>query len=133
MERSLNRLTYTAAIGAGMIVLALGFPGQERVALSAAAAAPSKPASSAVSVSGVTLRSVNLDFPDSDRMFEGPGADVVNNNCLSCHSAGMVLTQPRLSRAVWQAEVEKMRNTYRAPVDEKDVPAIADYLATLPR
>ena len=45
----------------------------------------------------------------------------------------MVLTQPRLSRAVWQAEVEKMRNTYRAPVNEKDVPAIADYLATLPR
>ena len=67
MERPLNRLAYAAAIGAGMIVLALGFPGQERVALSAAAAAPSKPASSAVSVSGVTLRSVNLDFPDSDR------------------------------------------------------------------
>jgi cytochrome c5 len=132
MERPLNRLASTAAVGAGMIVLALGFLGQERVA-SSAAAAQSKPASSAVSVSGVTLRSVNLDFPDSDRMFEGAGADVVNNNCLSCHSAGMVLTQPRLPRAVWQAEVEKMRNTYKAPVDEKDVPAIADYLATLPR
>ena len=82
---------------------------------------------------GVTLRSVNVDIPDRDRQFEGPGADVVNNNCLACHSAGMVLTQPRLSRAVWQAEVEKMRNTYKAPIDAADVPAIVDYLATLPR
>jgi hypothetical protein len=27
----------------------------------------------------------------------------------------MVLTQPHLSRADWQAEVEKMRNAYKAP------------------
>ena len=91
-----------------------------------------EPAPSAVSVSGVTLRSVNVDIPNRDRNFEGPGADVVNNNCLACHSAGMVLTQPRLPRAVWQAEVEKMRNTYKAPVDAEDIPAIVDYLASLP-
>jgi hypothetical protein len=34
---------------------------------------------------------------------------VVNGNCLACHSAGMVLTQPALSAAQWRAEVEKMR------------------------
>jgi mono/diheme cytochrome c family protein len=68
---------------------------------------------SAVSVNGVTLRSVNVDFPNTDRQYQGPGADVVNNNCLACHSAGMVLTQPRLLRAVWQGEVEKMRNPRR--------------------
>jgi hypothetical protein len=45
----------------------------------------------------------------------------------------MVLAQPRLSRSAWQAEVEKMRNTYEGPIDAKDVPAIVDYLATLPR
>ena len=131
MDRPLRRLADAAAIGAGMVVLAFGSLGQERVAASAAAAEPSKPAPSSVSVSGVTLRSVSVDFPDSDRMFEGPGADVVNANCLSCHSAGMVLTQPRVTRVVWQGEVEKMRNTYKAPVDEKDVPAIVDYLAGL--
>jgi mono/diheme cytochrome c family protein len=84
-----------------------------------------------VSVGDIALRSVKVDLPDSDRDFLGPGAAVVNNNCLACHSAGMVLTQPRLPRAVWQAEVEKMRNTYKAPVAAEDVPAIVDYLAKL--
>jgi hypothetical protein len=56
----------------------------------------------------------------------------VNNNCLVCHSAGMVLTQPRLPRAVWQAEVDKMRSTYKAPIAAEDVPAIVEYLAKLP-
>jgi hypothetical protein len=43
----------------------------------------------------------------------------------------MVLTQPRLSRSQWQAEVDKMRNTYKAPISATDVPAIVDYLANL--
>jgi hypothetical protein len=38
------------------------------------------------------LKSVKIDLPDSDRMFpDGPGSDAINNNCLACHSAGMVL------------------------------------------
>ncbi|HUC64807.1 MAG TPA: sulfite--cytochrome C oxidoreductase subunit B [Stellaceae bacterium] len=96
-----------------------------------AAAAPAASAPSTVTGSGVTLHSVNTNFPDSDRLFPGAGADAINNNCLACHSAGMVLTQPRLSRADWQAEVEKMRNFYKAPVDASDVPAIVDYLVGL--
>ena len=85
-----------------------------------------------VSADGVTLRSVEVDIPNRDRKFEGPGAGVVNDNCLTCHSAGMVLTQPRLARAAWQGEVEKMRNTFKAPIDAKDVTAIVDYLTSLP-
>ncbi len=61
-------------------------------------------------------------------MFSGPGSDTLNNNCLACHSAGMVLNQPALTAAAWQAEAEKMIHVYKAPVDEKDVPAIVDYL-----
>jgi hypothetical protein len=61
---------------------------------------------------GVTLQSVSLDLPTSDRSFPGGGAaDAINNNCLSCHSAGMVLNQPVLSRAARQAIVDKMRGT----------------------
>jgi hypothetical protein len=78
----------------------------------------------------VTLRSVSVDFPDPSNTFPG-AADAVNNNCLACHSAGMVLTQPHLSRVDWQAEVEKMRNAYKAPIADADVPAIVDYLANL--
>ena len=133
MDRSFSAVAHAAAIAAGAVLFAVGTPGPRGGDPLFAAAAHSTSAPSAVSVSGVTLRSVKVDIPDRDRNFEGPGADVVNNNCLACHSAGMVLTQPRLSRAVWQAEVEKMRNTYKAPVDAKDIPAIVDYLASLPR
>jgi hypothetical protein len=71
--------------------------------------------------------------PHRDRNFDGPGADVVNNICLACHSAGMILTQPRLPRSVWRAEVEKMPNTYKAPIASEDIPTIVDHLASLPR
>jgi len=132
MDRSFSAFAHAAAIAAGVVPFAIGSPLRQGGA-SPVAAAQSAPAPSAVSANGVTLRSVNVDNPDSDRAFAGPGADVVNNNCLACHSAGMVLTQPHLPRAAWQAEVEKMRNTYKAPIDAQDIPAIVDYLATLPR
>jgi cytochrome c5 len=85
--------------------------------------------SAADNSTGLTLQSVGADFPDPGRLFPGgDSADAINNNCLACHSAGMVLTQPKLSRAEWQAEVNKMRDTYKAPVGDEDVPAIVDYL-----
>ena len=80
----------------------------------------------------LSLRSVSVDLPPGDRMFpDGPGADAINNNCLACHSAGMVLNQPSLPKAVWEAEVEKMRATYKAPIDAKDVDAILAYLVSI--
>jgi hypothetical protein len=39
--------------------------------------------------------------------------------------------EPRMPKAAWAAEVAKMRNVYKAPVDEKDVPAIVDYLTAV--
>jgi hypothetical protein len=78
------------------------------------------------------LKSVKIDLPDSDRMFpDGPGSDAINNNCLACHSAGMVLNQPALSKQVWAAEVSKMINNYKAPVAPEDVGAIVEYLTAL--
>jgi hypothetical protein len=59
------------------------------------------------------------------------GSDAVNNNCLACHSAGMVLNQPVLSRSQWKDEVNKMRTAYKAPVDAGDVDAIVDYLVSI--
>ena len=78
------------------------------------------------------LKSVNVDLPFGDRMFpDGPGSDVVNGNCLACHSAGMVLTQPALSPMQWRTEVEKMRTAYKAPIDAKDIDTIVNYLVAL--
>jgi hypothetical protein len=132
MRQSFTALAYAAAITAGVVLFTIGPPGRQGASSSVSAAAQPTPAPSTVSVGGVMLQSVRMDLPDSDRSFPGPGADVVNNNCLACHSAGMILTQPRLPRAVWQAEVEKMRNPYKAPVAAENVPAIVDYLAKLP-
>ena len=79
-----------------------------------------------------TLKSLKLDVPTSDTMFPaGPGSDAINNNCLACHSAGMVLNQPALSKQAWTAEVNKMINNYKAPVAPEDVGAIVEYLANV--
>ena len=78
------------------------------------------------------LKSVKLELPDSDKMFPtGPGSDAINNNCLACHSAGMVLEQPALSKQAWAAEVNKMINNYKAPIAPEDVGAIVEYLTAL--
>jgi len=75
----------------------------------------------------LSLRSVSVDLPPGDRMFpDGPGADAINNNCLAC-----MLNQPALPKAEWEAEVDKMRAAYKAPIDAKDVDAILDYLVNI--
>src|ERR1700716_763611 len=78
------------------------------------------------------LKSVKVGLPDSDKMSPaGPGSDAINNNCLACHSAGMVLNQPALSKQAWAAEVNKMINNYKAPIAAEDVGAIVEYLIAL--
>jgi cytochrome c553 len=93
---------------------------------------PVAPPPSLVTGGGVTLHSVDVSFPNSDSTFPGGArADAINNDCLICHSAGMVLDQANLSRAAWQAEVEKMRDAYKAPFAAEDTSAIVDYLVNL--
>lgn len=79
-----------------------------------------------------TIKSTTVDFPAGDSMFPGgPSADAINQNCLACHSADMVLNQPALPKATWEAEVHKMINTYKAPVDSDDIAPIVDYLVKI--
>ena len=78
------------------------------------------------------LKSLKLDLPDSDTMFpSGPLSDTINNNCLACHSADMVLNQPSLSKQAWTTEVNKMIDSYKAPVAREDVGPIVEYLTAL--
>lgn len=82
--------------------------------------------------SKLLLKSVSVNLPGGDRMFPtSPGSNVADNNCVNCHSAGMVLNQPALSRAQWEAEVNKMRTVYRAPINPADVNRIVDYLVSI--
>jgi hypothetical protein len=76
------------------------------------------------------ITSTTVELPAGDALFPGgPEADAINNNCLACHSADMVLNQPALPRSTWESEVHKMIKVYGAPVEDSDVPAIVDYLA----
>lgn len=78
----------------------------------------------------LTLKTSSVTLPDPLHQFKGEGADIVNNNCLACHSAEMIQTQPKLNAAVWTVEVNKMINVMKAPIDKADVAAIVKYLVT---
>jgi sulfite dehydrogenase len=57
-----------------------------------------------------------------------PGYQLAQQNCMICHSAQYVQTQPPLPRSYWQATVKKMQKPFGAPLKDEDVPAIVDYL-----
>jgi hypothetical protein len=94
--------------------------------------APTDPTPASVSAAGITLASIAVDQPiDNTQYPDGPHADLINANCTGCHSASMALNQPALSVEQWKGEVTKMRETYKAPVAERDVPAIIAYLTAM--
>jgi hypothetical protein len=66
----------------------------------------------------------NYAVPEETATFKpGPNLDTVQNNCTACHSADYIKTQPRGEKFT------KMIKVYGAPIDEKDVGKIVDYLA----
>jgi len=80
----------------------------------------------------LVLKSTQVTLPESTATFPpGLGADVANADCLACHSVGMVMNQPVMPRAAWEAEVNKMRNVFKSPMPESDVAAIVDYLTSI--
>ena len=75
---------------------------------------------------------ITFELPaDTSQFKPGPNLEVVQGNCGSCHSADYVVTQPqgpKFKKDFWEAEVTKMIKVYAAPIDEKDVPKIVEYL-----
>lgn len=72
---------------------------------------------------------VRFELPKETATFKpGPGADIAKNQCLICHSAEYISTQPRLPRAFWEANVAKMRDKYGALLPKEQAPALVDYL-----
>jgi mono/diheme cytochrome c family protein len=75
---------------------------------------------------------VKVELPVSDEPFPpGIGADIASSQCLICHSAGMVLTQPPLKKDEWRAEIMKMRSAYGAPVPDDQVDGLSEYLKSI--
>ncbi|MBS0581098.1 MAG: cytochrome c [Proteobacteria bacterium] len=85
----------------------------------------------AVGMSAAVLAgTLKIELPqETASLLPGPGADLANGQCLTCHSADYITTQPRdKPLAFWKAEVEKMRKVYAAPVPDDQIQAIAEYL-----
>ncbi len=155
MNISMTAVAFGSIVLGGLVLFATGSPADRGAAEQARRAADVRPmpaysvalakqlaayaaavgphaAPATAQAAGLTLRSVGFDLPTSDRAFPpGPGAELMAANCQSCHSAGMILNQPPLTRAEWTGEVNKMLHTYKAPVSEDDVAGIVTYLAAL--
>jgi mono/diheme cytochrome c family protein len=71
-------------------------------------------------------------IPEDKTAFRpGPGMEAAEGNCMSCHSADYVSTQPpQLGQKFWETVVLKMVKTYHAPISEADVKAIVEYLSS---
>jgi hypothetical protein len=75
---------------------------------------------------------VSVDLPVSQISFPaGNGSVIANAYCLICHSAGMVLRQPPLTQDEWTVEINKMRNSFGAPLPADQVEALAKYLRSI--
>ena len=75
---------------------------------------------------------VRVELPAIDEPFPpGIGADIASSQCLICHSAGMVLTQPPLKKDEWRAEIMKMRTAYGAPIPDEQVDGLSEYLRNI--
>jgi mono/diheme cytochrome c family protein len=75
---------------------------------------------------------VSVELPASQVSFPpGNGSVIANAYCLICHSAGMVLRQPPLTQDEWTGEINKMRNSFGAPLPAEQVEALAKYLRSI--
>ncbi len=84
---------------------------------------------SLIGLAAAALASPAVADEQNIQLKDGPARETVEINCSGCHSLDyIVLNSPFLDRAKWEATVKKMIGPYGAPIEEKDVAAILDYL-----
>lgn len=76
---------------------------------------------------------VDIQLPQETASFRAsplPGYQLVQQNCMTCHSAHYVQTQPpSSSRKYWDTTVKKMKKPFGAQFPDADIAAMVDYLA----
>lgn len=75
-----------------------------------------------------TKKSIVLP-PETENLKPGKGLDLVQINCLVCHSGDYITMQPPFTKTQWTAEVKKMINVMGAKINEDDARIISNYLA----
>lgn len=73
-------------------------------------------------------QSTSVTVPGPGGFFSGPDTQLLNANCVMCHSAGFVERQPPLSLSAWTMEVTKMKKAFGAPLQDQDIPPLAQAL-----
>lgn len=105
-------------------------PDRNRAAFSGAKADVRSPG---IEANGFSLNSDSIDLPEGDYAWpNAPGAELVSSHCSSCHSTENDTLSACLPAEKWREIVMKMRDVYRAPIQDDAVPLIVDYLATRP-
>jgi hypothetical protein len=78
---------------------------------------------------GAFATSVSRAGEESIVLKEGAGRDVTTAHCAVCHSLDYItMVAPVMNRAVWEKSVQKMIDSFGAPVNEPDARAIVEYL-----
>jgi cytochrome c551/c552 len=73
---------------------------------------------------------VKIQLPVETAVYKaGPGAQLANGQCLTCHSADYAAMQPPKPRDFWKAEVDKMREKYGAPIPSDQMEELTAYFA----
>ena len=88
-------------------------------------------------VMGLTSSAVAADktisMPPDDAyagLKPGPGVEVTQRQCMTCHSTDYIVMQPHGSAKQWDGVVTKMIKVFGAPVNDQDAKTIVEYLAT---
>lgn len=82
--------------------------------------------------SSFTFADTSITLPEDRGSFPvRPGVEAMNANCAACHSTSMILLQPALTTEQWKAQITKMKEVYKAPVDPAAEPAILTYLEAM--
>jgi len=69
--------------------------------------------------------------PDGVQLKESalPGYRLAQSQCVACHSAEYMLYQPaNAARPYWDAMAKRMKQVFKAPLNDDDIPVIVDYL-----
>ena len=83
-----------------------------------------------VAVAALAGSPVSAQPVPEDEAAPGPGRELFIARCSSCHSVDYIrMHAPFGTRALWEASVNKMRNAFKAPLEDEDARAIVDYLS----
>ena len=83
----------------------------------------------AITILAARAVEISITLPAEIAIFRpGKGAELVQANCLMCHSADYISMQPPMPRKFWEATVKKMKEKFGASAPDESFAALAEYL-----